>query len=178
MRLLLLAGAFLSFVAYLTMTAAADVLTIGRMTFDFDAPSAPLSAEQQAFFQQYKDAVNRHDDAALLSLQDGSMSSCTAVSRKLVLQDLDRTIPPDARVKFFAATEDMATEMGLGDLAYLSVQPTAILGVLGRTRSEREVKIVTIFRPVRQTGKTYAFVPYCLTEKGKALLEQKNGTQP
>jgi hypothetical protein len=40
------------------------------------------------------------------------------------------------------------------------------------------VKIFTILRPVRQTGETFAFIPYCLTEKGKALLDQKTGTQP
>jgi hypothetical protein len=178
MRLLLLAGAFLSFAACSTMTARADVVTIGHATFDFDTPSSPLTAEQQAFFQRYRDAVNRHDDAALMSLQDGSMNSCTAVSRKLILQDLDKTIPADAKVKFFDATEDIAKEMGLDDLAYLSVQPTAVLGVVGGTKSERQVKIITILRPVRQTGKTYTLVPYCLTEKGKALLEQKSGTQP
>lgn len=178
MRFLLLAGAFLSFGACSTMTARADVVTIGHATFDFDAPSSPLTAEQQAFFERYKDAVNRHDDAALMSLQDGSMASCTAVSRKLILQDLDKTIPADAKVRFFDATEDIAKDMGFGDLAYLSVQPTAIIGVVGGAKSEREVKIVTILRPVRKTGDTYTFVPYCLTEKGKAILDQKNGTQP
>jgi hypothetical protein len=45
--------------------SAADSLTIGHMTFDFDATSSPLSAGQQAFFQKYKDAVNRHDAAGL-----------------------------------------------------------------------------------------------------------------
>jgi hypothetical protein len=56
---------------------------------------------------------------------------------------------------------------------YLSAQPTAIFGIIGGTESQREIKIVTILAPVRQTGESFAFVPYCLTEKGKALLEQK-----
>lgn len=178
MRLMVLACALLFFAAYSTMTARADVVTIGHTTFDFDAPSPPLTTEQQAFFQRYKGAVNRHDDTTMMSLQDASMNSCLAVSRKLILQDLDRTIPDDAKVKFFDATEDLAKEMGFGDLAYLSVQPTAVLGVLAEAKSERGVKIVTILRPVRHTGSAYAFVPYCLTEKGKALLEQKAKTQP
>lgn len=179
MRLLFLAGVFLSFAAYSTATATADVVTIGHATFDFDSPPSPLTAEQEAFFQRYKDAVNRHDDVALMSLQDGSMNSCAAVSRKLILQDLDKTtIPVDAKVRFFDVTEDIAKEMDIADLAYLSTQPTAILGIIGGTKSEREVKIITILRPVRQTGNSYAFVAYCLTEKGKALLQQKTGTQP
>lgn len=94
------------------------------------------------------------------------------------MQDLDKTIPDDVKVRFFDATEDIAQEMGLGDLAYLSTQPTAVLGIVGSTKSEREIKIVTILHPVRQTEEVFAFVPYCLTEKGKALLERKNGTQP
>jgi hypothetical protein len=178
MRLLLLVGVLFSFTAYSTMIVMADVVTIGHTTFDFDAPSSPLTGAQQAFFKKYKDAVDQHDDAALMSLQDSSMNSCPAVSRKLILQDLDKTIPTDAKVKFFGATEDIAKEMRFGDLAYLSVQPTVVLGVVGGTKSEREIKIITILRPVRQTGETYTFVPYCLTEKGKALLEQKNRTQP
>jgi hypothetical protein len=94
------------------------------------------------------------------------------------LLELDKTIPDDAKVRFFDATEDLVKEMGFGDLVYLSAQPTAVLGISGRTKSEREIKIITILRPVRQTGERFAFVPYCLTEKGKAVLEQKNGTQP
>jgi hypothetical protein len=179
MRSLLFAIAFFVAAAvHSTVAANADVITIGHTTLDFDAPSSPLTAGQQAFFREYKDAVNRHDEAALISLQDGSMNSCIAVSRKLILQDLDKTIPDDAKVRFFNSTEDLAKEMGFGDLAHLSAQPTAILGIIGSNKSEREVKIVTILRPVRQTGEAFAFVPYCLTEKGKALLEQKTGTQP
>jgi hypothetical protein len=173
MRLSLLVGAFLCFAAY--SSVAADVLTIGHSTFDFDAPSPPLTTEQQAFFQRYKDAVNRHDDTVLMSMQDDSMNSCPAVSRKMILQELDKPIPDDAKVKFFDATEDIAKEMGFGDLAYLSVQPTAILGVLGKTTSGNEVKIINILRPVREASGKYTFIPYCLTEKGKTLFEQKYG---
>ena len=106
------------------------------------------------------------------------MNSCAFVSRKLILQHFDKTIPDSVKVRFFDATEDIAKEMGFGDLAYPSAQPTAVLGITGRTTSEREIKIVTILAPVRQTGESFAFVPHCLTEKGKALLEQKRGTQP
>jgi hypothetical protein len=166
MRSLLMAGAF--FIAAYSSAVATDAITIGHATFDFDAPSSSLTVGQQAFFRQYKDAVNRHDEGALMSLQDGSMNSCAVVSRKSILQDLDKAIPDDAKVRFFDATEDIAKEMGFGDLAYLSAQPTAVLGIVGGTKSEREIKIVTILRPVRQTGDSFAFVPYCLTEKGKA----------
>jgi hypothetical protein len=176
MRSLLMAVA--SAAAYSTVVANAEVITIGRTTFDFDTPSPPLTAGQQAFFRKYKEAVNRRDEAALMSLQDDSMNSCAVVSRKSILEDLDKTIPDDAKVRFFDATEDIAKEVGFGDLAYLSAQPTAVLGIVGGTKSEREIKIVTILRPVRQTGEAFAFVPYCLTEKGKTLFEQKKGTQP
>ena len=176
MRSLLVAVAI--FAAAYSSAGATDVLTIGRFSFDFDAPSSPLTAEQQTFFRRYKDAVNHHNEAELMALQDGSMNSCAVVSRKSILQAFDKTVPDDAKVRFFGATEDIAKEMGFGDLAYLSTQPTAILGITGRTASEREIKIITILAPVRQTGESFAFIPYCLTEKGKALLEQKRGTQP
>jgi hypothetical protein len=178
MRSWLVAAVLFTAAACSTVAANADVITIGRATFDFDAPSAPLTAGQQAFFRQYKDAVNRRDGAALMSLQDDSMNSCAIVARKLILQDLDKTIADDAKVRFFDTTEDIAKEMGFGDLAYLSAQPTAVLGIVGGTKSEREIKIVTILRPVPQTGEIFTFVPYCLTEKGKALFEQKSGTRP
>jgi len=176
MRSLLVAATF--FTAAYSMAAATDVITFRHATFDFDAPSPPLTAGQQAFFQRYKNAVNQHDEAAFMALQDGSMNSCAFVSRKLILQHFDKTIPDSVKVRFFDATEDIAKEMGFGDLAYPSAQPTAVLGITGRTTSEREIKIVTILAPVRQTGESFAFVPHCLTEKGKALLEQKRGTQP
>lgn len=178
MRSLLLAAGVITAAACSTVAAKADVIAIGRATFDFDAPSPPLTAGQQAFFLRYKDAVNRHDEAALMSLQDGSMNSCPVVSRRSILQDLDKTIPDDAKVRYFDATEDIANEMGFGDLAYLSTQPTAVLGIIGRNASEREIKVITILRPVRQTGEAFAFVPYCLTEAGKAAFEQKTGTPP
>lgn len=178
MRPLLSAAAFVVAAACSTVVANADVLSIGRATFDFDAPSPPLTAGQQALFQRYKDAVNRHDETDLMSLQDDSMKGCAIVSRKLILQDLNRTIPDDAKVRFFATTEDLAKEMGFGDLAYLSAQPTAVLGVTGGAKSQNQIKIITILRPVRQAGETYALVPYCLTEKGQALMEQKDATRP
>jgi hypothetical protein len=177
MRSLLLASVFLTAAACSTVLANADVIKFGGATFDFDVPSPPITAEQQRFFQRYKEAVNRHDEAAMMSLQDDSMKGCAAVSRKLVLQDLNKSIPDEAKVRFFAATEDIAKDMGFGDLAYLSAQPTAVLGITGRTQSEYAIKIMTILRPVRQAGETYALVPYCLTEKGKQLIEEKNGTQ-
>lgn len=158
--------------------SARDSLTIGRTTFDFDAPAAPLTVQQLHFFQAYKDAVNRHDEAAFMALQDASMNGCPNVGRSLVLQNFNKTIPDDAKVRYFAVTTDIAQEMGFGDLAYLSAQPTAVLGVIARTASDREVKIVTILAPVRQAADAFAFVPYCLTDKGKALLEQKNRAQP
>jgi hypothetical protein len=121
------------FSAAYSFAAATEVITVGRATFDFDAPSPPLTAGQQAFFRQYKEAVNGHDEAALISLQDASMNSCDVVSRKSILQDLDKKIPDDGKVRFFDATEDIAKEMGFGDLAYLSAQPTAVLGIVGGT---------------------------------------------
>lgn len=172
------AGLFAAAALSTSAVNARDVVTIGRTTFDFDTPAAPLTAQQLRFFQAYKDAANRHDEAAFMALQDASMNGCTTVGRRLILQNFNKTIPDDAKVRYFAATTDIAGEMGFGDLAYLSTQPTAVLGVIARTASDREVKIITILAPVRQAADTFAFVPYCLTDKGKALLEQKNRAQP
>lgn len=174
-----LAAAGLIAAAALSIGAAnADVITIGRTSFDFDAPASPLTAQQLRFFQAYKDAVNRRDEAAFMALQDASINGCTNVGRNLILQNFNKAIPEEAKVRYFAVTTDFATEMGFGDLAYLSAQPTAVLGIVARTASDREVKIITILAPVRQTADAFAFVPYCLTYKGKALLEQKNRMQP
>lgn len=177
MRSWFAAGLFAA-VALSTGVADADVLTIGRTTFDFDAPAAPLSAQQLRFFQAYKDAVNRRDEAAFMALQDASINGCTTVGRRLILQNFDKTIPDNAKVRYFAVAADIAEEMGFGDLAYLAAQPTGVLGIVARTASAQEIKIVTILAPVRQTAGGFAFVPYCLTDKGKALLEQKTRSQP
>jgi hypothetical protein len=64
-RSLLVAAAFVT--AGFSTAAARDVITIGHATFDFDAPSSPLTTGQQAFFRQYKDAVNQHDEASLMA---------------------------------------------------------------------------------------------------------------
>lgn len=177
MRSWLAAASLFAATAFSTNLAGADVFTIGRTTFDFDAPAADLTAQQLQFFQAYKDAVNRRDEAAFMALQDASINSCTTVGRRLILQNFNKTIPDNAKVRYFAITTDIAKEMGFGDLAYLSVQPTAVLGIVARTASAQGVKIVTILAPVRQTADAFAFVPYCLTDKGKALLEQKERTQ-
>ncbi len=171
MRTFLIAVTF-----FITAVCSADSLTIGHMTFDFDAASSPLTAAQQALFQKYKDAVNRHDAAALLALQDGSKKSCTASGDQLILKDLEKAIPGDAKVRFFTTADDFAKEIGLGDLAYLPVQPTAVLGISGRIKTDTGVKFVTILRPVRQVGEAISLVPYCLTKKGKALFEKKQAS--
>ena len=152
---------------------SADVVSIGNTKFDFDAPAPPLSAGQQALFQRYRDAVNRRDENALMSLQDESMKSCTAVFRKGILRDLKETIPDTAKVRFFPSSGDIAREMGFGDLAYLSAQPTAVLGIDARSKTQDGIKIVTILRPVREVGGKLVLIPYCLTPMGKARLEQK-----
>ncbi len=178
MRSWLAAAGFFAAAALSTSAADADVVAIGHMTFDFDAPGASLTAAELRFFQAYKDAVNRRDEAAFMALQDASINGCTTVGRKLILQNFDKTIPDGAKVRYFAVTADIAEEMGFGDLAYLSARPSAVLGIIARTASAHEVKIVTILAPVRQTADAFAFVPYCLTDKGNALLEQKTQTQP
>ncbi len=178
MRSWLAAAGLFAAAALSTSAAGANVITIGHTTFDFDAPAAALTAQQLGFFQAYKDAVNRRDEVAFMALQDASINGCANVGRRLILQNFDKTIPDDATVRYFAVTTDIAREMGFGDLAYLSAQPTAVLGIIARTASAQEVKIITILAPVRQTPDAFAFVPYCLTGKGKALLEQKERTQP
>ena len=161
----------------LAVVARSDVITIGHARFDFDAPSPPLSAGEHELFQRFKDAVNKHDKAALMALQDSSIKRCTLVAHDVILRDLGTTIPDNAKVRFFASTGDIANEMGFGDLAYLSAQPTAVLGIMAKTGSEKELKSVTILRPVRQVGNNRSLIPYCLTPKGAAILEKKSKGQ-
>ncbi len=68
--------------------AEKDSITVGGITFDFGAPAAPLTASQQAFFHQYKDAVNGHDQAALFGLLDSARSSCKFDGDQILLRDL------------------------------------------------------------------------------------------
>lgn len=150
--------------AYVSLAGHADSLTLGDTKFDFDAPAPQLTTGQRALFQRYKDAVNRRDEAALMSIQDGSMNACAIVARQIILKDIKNIISDDAKVVFFATPKDFAKEMGFGELAYLSIGPTAVLGI----NSKRTM----ILRPVRQTGESWTLIPYCLTEKGKVRLEQ------
>lgn len=150
-----------------------DSTSIGGMTFDFAAPAAPLSAAQRTFFEKYKNAVNAHDESALEALQDLARSECKFDGHQIVLRDLRNTIPENAKVRFFPAKSDITKALGLGDVVYLPVSPTAILGVSFRSATKEHVSMTQIFRPVRQTGETFTLVPYCFTEKGRDLLEQK-----
>jgi hypothetical protein len=152
------------YIAYVSVAGHADSLTFGDTKFDFDAPAPQLTTEQRALFQRYKDAVNRRDEAALMSIQDGSMNACAIVARQIILKDMKSNIPDGAKVVFFATSKDFDREMGFGDLAYLSIQPTAVMGI----NSKRAM----ILRPVRQRGESWTLIPYCLTEKGKVRLEQ------
>jgi len=163
----------LLFAALCATAAEKDSITIGGVTFDFGAPSAPLTASQQAFFQKYKDAVNRRDENALLALQDPVRSSCKFDGDQILLRELRHVIPDQATVRFFPSNTDFAKVFGFGDMAYLSVAPTAVLGISYRSATKERVSITQIMRPVRQSGESITLVPYCLTEKGKNLLEQR-----
>lgn len=170
----LLATVTLSAALFCSVALATDFVSIGHAKFDFDAPSPPLSPAQRDLFERYKDAVNRRDIAALMALQDDSLKRCTFFARDVMMRDLATPIPANAKVRFFASTVDMAKEMGLGDLAYLSAQPTAVLGISGSTASKTEIRSVTILRPVRQDGPRLALIPYCFTAKGETFFEKKN----
>jgi hypothetical protein len=151
-------------------------LTIGGTTFDCATPAPPLNPSQQSFFQSYKNAVNAHDESALLALEDPARSSCKYDGRQILFRDFRFSIPPNAKVRFFPATKDFAKDFGLGDVAYLPVAPTATLGISYTSATKDHISSKEILRPVRQRGDTITLIPYCLTEKGQHLLEQK--TQP
>jgi hypothetical protein len=164
--------------AGLGAVAEKDSITVGGVTFDFGAPAAPLTDSQQAFFHQYKTAVNGHDQAALFGLLDSARSSCKFNGDQILLRDLQKTIPDNARVRFFPSSTDFAKAFGLGDMAYFAVAPTAVLGVSFRSETKERVSITQIMRPVRESGGHYTLVPYCLTEKGKNALERKQHSNP
>jgi hypothetical protein len=54
MRPWLAAAGLFAAAALSTSATKADVLTIGRTTFDFDAPAAPLTAQELRFSQATK----------------------------------------------------------------------------------------------------------------------------
>jgi hypothetical protein len=152
---------------------ARDSTTINGVTFDWAAPAAPLTPAQQAFFDSYKNAVNAHDETALLALEDPARSSCKYDGRQILRKDLQRSIPDNAKVRFFPATRDFAKDFGLGDLAYLPVAPTAMLGISFGSATKDRISSSQILRPIRESEGAITLVPYCLTEKGQKLLEQK-----
>jgi hypothetical protein len=152
-------------VLVLSVAAGGGSISIGDTKFDFDAPAPKLTAGQRLLVAKYKEAIRRGDEAGLMSIQDESMKECVTLYRDVIVKDLKTPISDDAKIVFFASSKDFANDMGFGELAYLSAQPTAILGIdMGRT---------TILRPVRQSGEAWKLIPYCLTEKGKAMLEER-----
>jgi hypothetical protein len=158
--------------------AEQDSITVGGVTFDFGAPAAPLTTSQQAFFHQYKDAVNGHDQAALFGLLDSARSSCKFDGDQILLRDLQKSIPDNAQVRFFASNTDFVKAFRFEDMAYFPVAPTAVLGISFRSATKERVSVTQIMRPVRESGGHYRLVPYCLTEKGKNALEQKQHSNP
>ena len=147
-------------------------LTIGGVTFDWAPPDPPLTPAQLAFFQSYRKAVNAHDERALLALEEPARSSCRYDGHQILFRDFRFSIPENARVRFFSATKDFAKDFGFGDVAYLPVAPTATLGIsfVNATNNHSSAEF---YRPVYQNGDTITLVPYCLTEKGQEMIEQK-----
>jgi hypothetical protein len=163
----LMASVLLVFLSsgWVSVAEGENSISIGGTKFDFDAPAPKLTAGQRDLVAQYKDAKRRGDEAALMSIQDESMKECATLYRDVILKDLKTPISDDARIVFFASSKDFAKDMGFGELAYLSARPTAILGI--------DMRRTTILRPVRQSGASWKLIPYCLTEKGKAMLEER-----
>ena len=167
MRRIALAIAFLFVFSF---TAHAQKDTINGVTFDFDAPAPALTASEQAFAQSYINAVNNHDVSALRALQDPSYTTCTNDGSKFLLRELKQDqISAKAKVRFFRMETDFTKLMGMEGLAYMAIQPTAILGIATVTETKEKVKMATILRPVRETADAITMVPYCLTDKGKSL---------
>jgi hypothetical protein len=147
-------------------------LTIGGVTFDWAAPAPPLTPAQKAFFQSYKTAINAHDERALLALGP-ARSGCKYDGHQILFRDFRFPIPENAKVRFFSATKDFAKDFGFGDVAYLPLAPTATFAVSFSSATKNHVSSTDIYRPFYQSGDTITLIPYCLTEKGEHLIEQK-----
>jgi len=150
-----------------------DSTTIGGATFDWGAPAPPLTPAQQVFFQRYKNAINAHDESALLALEEPVRSSCKYDGHQIMFRDFRFTIPENAKVRFFTTTKEFIKDFGFGDIAYLPVSPTGTFGVSFAIATKNHVSSTEILRPIRQSGDTITLIPNCLTEKGQHLLEQK-----
>jgi hypothetical protein len=149
-----------------------DSFTIGNLTFDFAAPAPPLTAAQQAFFERYKQAVNGRDKGALLAMQDPSVSRCKYDGREFLLQNLRYTIPARVKVRLFPSA-DLVKAFGMGEMAYMPVEPTALLGVEYENSTKDHVSVVQIIQPIRESGGTMTLVPYCLTDKGEQMRRER-----
>lgn len=157
----------------LAMGQSKHSLTIGGTTFDWATPASPLTNSQQAFFQSYRNAVNAHDEKVLLALEEPARSSCKFDGHQILFRDFRYSIPADAKVRLFPAAKDFAKDFGFGDTAYLPIAPTATLGISFASTTKDHVSAAEIYRPIHQSGDTITLIPYCLTEKGQQLLEQK-----
>jgi len=159
--------------AALASAQSHDSTTIGGATFDWGAPAPPLSPAQHEFFQRYKNAINTHDENALLALEEPIRSGCKYDGHQIIFRDFRFSIPENAKVRFFSTTKDLVKDFGFGDIAYLPVAPTATFGVSFAIASKNHVSSTEILRPIRQNGDTITLIPYCLTEKGQHLVEEK-----
>jgi hypothetical protein len=163
----LLAGSFVA------AAQTADSVTVGGVTFDFAEPAPPLTADQQSFYRQFREAINSRNASALLALQNPAVNNCKHAANEILLRDMRYTIPENAKVRLFPSTVDIAKEAGMGDVAYLPIAPTAMLGVSYRVATKDHVSLTQIMQPVRQDGDRITLVPYCLTEKGQELMNKK-----
>ena len=174
MRRFTLGSLVIASVALATALAQSNhSLTIGGVTFDWSASAPPLTNSQQAFFQSYRNAVNAHDEKALLALEEPVRSSCKYDGHQILFRDFRFSIPENAKVRFFPATKDFAKDFGFGDVAYLPLAPTATLGISFASATRNHVGSVEVYRPIYQSGDTITLLPYCLTDKGQYVLNQK-----
>lgn len=149
-----------------------DSFTIGNLTFDFAAPAPPLTPSQQEFFERYKQAINTRDKEAVLALQDPAVSSCKYDGREFLLRNLRYTILARAKVRLFPGT-DLVKAFGLGEMAYMPVEPTALLGIEYENSTKEHISVVQIMQPIRESGGAITLVPYCLTEKGEQMRRER-----
>ena len=167
---------FLTMIFFLAVALAQshDSTTIGGATFDWGAPAPPLTPAQKAFFQRYKNAINAHDESALLALEEPVRSGCKYDGHQIIFRDFRFPIPENAKVRFFSTTKDFIKDFGFGDIAYLPVAPTGTFGVSFAVATRNHVSSTEILRPIRQSGDAITLIPNCLTEKGNQLFAQKN----
>ena len=146
-------------VAVCEASYAFNSVTINGITFDFEAPSEPLTKEQQDFFGIVKNAAGNKVETE--KLIDDSIKSCKYINEEMTYKDLNVPMGENPIVRFFKAPENITEKIGMPGISHMATKPDFVLGI----SANGNMALI----PVKSVESSYKIVPFCLTDKGNEL---------